>query len=280
MTRHWTFRVWGFFSAVYLTSGVLWIPILASGSGMELPTNQVLMALIAFVPSLVGILFTYLVKDRAGRQDYWRRAFTWPKVPAGVLALVLTILPATNLVSYSLSCWLAGKQVTLAYAGQLFSNLPMLLQYLFVEITFGALSEELGWRGYVLDELQSRWSMLKSTLVLGVLWGLWHSPTFLVPGLAQYEMGGILSPAYLAFVLGAVASSVIQGWAYNHTGRSILVAGFLMHFLTNLSLTLLAGTFDQFSLPSGYWVVSSLVYLVVAGSIALLKGRRAVRRKE
>lgn len=273
MTKCWTFRVWGFFAAVFLLSAVLWLPILASGAGMSAPVNVALMGLITFVPSATGILFTYWVKDKEGRRDFWRRAFRWPKAPAGVLAAALLILPAVNLISYSLSCWLAGRQVTLEYASQLFSSFPLLLQYLFVEITFGALSEELGWRGYVLDELQTRWGVLKSVLVLGVLWGLWHTPAFLVPGLAQYEMGGLLSPAYLAFVFGAVASSVIQGWAYNRTGRSILVAGFLMHFLTNLSLTLFAGTFDQFSLPPGYWAVSSLAYLGVAGFVVLLLRR-------
>ena len=279
MKKNWNFKVWGFFAAVYLASGLLWIPILISGQGMSSPINMLCMALIAFVPSTMGILFTYLVKDRQGRRDFWRRAFRWPRASGRLVAAALLILPVINIASYTLSFWLAGWEISLAYAKELFSSLPLLLEFLFVEITFGALSEELGWRGYLLDEMQSRWGALASALVLGVLWGLWHTPTFLVPGLAQYQMGGIASLPYLSFILGAVASSVLQTWAYNNTGRSTLVAGFLMHFLANASLVLMAGLFDQFSLPEAYWIISTVIYLLAAVIIVIIWGPRTMSRK-
>ena len=74
-----SYRIWFFILAVYLFSAILWIPIVISGKGMASQLNTVLMALITFVPSIMGILFTYLVKKPVERSDFWRRASRWPK---------------------------------------------------------------------------------------------------------------------------------------------------------------------------------------------------------
>ncbi len=44
------------------------------------------------------------------------------------------------------------------------------------------LGEELGWRGYALPKLLQRFSPLVASLIIGVLWGLWHQPTFFIAG--------------------------------------------------------------------------------------------------
>ena len=49
--------------------------------------------------------------------------------------------------------------------------------------------EELGWRGYVLDRLQEKRSALVSSLILGVVWSLWHLPLFFVQGSYQAGLG-------------------------------------------------------------------------------------------
>ena len=273
------FRIWGFFSAVYLVSALLWMPVVLSGKGMSTLLNTLLIGLITFVPSVTGILFTYLVKDREGRRDFWRRALRWPSMSKKLTLGALLIFPVLNIGTYVLALLLAGRAVTFPAAAQLFTSLPLLVQFLVVEITFGALSEELGWRGYVLDELQSRWSPLSSALVLGVLWALWHTPAFLVPGLGQYNMGGVFSVPYLSFILSVIMASVVQTWFYNRSGRSILLAGFMLHFLANLSLTLMSGIFERFSMPDGYYLLSAGVSLLVLIGFSLRMVRWPQRQR-
>ncbi|NTU75447.1 MAG: CPBP family intramembrane metalloprotease [Anaerolineaceae bacterium] len=273
------FRIWGFFAAVYLVSALLWMPVVLSGKGMSTLLNTLLIGLITFVPSVTGILFTYLVKDREGRRDFWRRAFRWPRMSKKLAFAALLIFPALNIGTYVLALLLAGRAVTFPAAAQLFTSLPLLVQFLVVEITFGALSEELGWRGYVLDELQARWSPLISALVLGVLWALWHTPAFLVPGMGQYNMGGVFSVPYLSFILSVIMASVVQTWFYNRSGRSILLAGFMLHFLANLSLTLMSGIFERFSMPDGYYLLSAGVSLLVLIGFSLRMVRWPQRQR-
>ncbi len=38
----------------------------------------------------------------------------------------------------------------------------------------GALGEEVGWSGYIIEPLQNRYGALKASLVLGIIWAVWH----------------------------------------------------------------------------------------------------------
>ena len=48
------------------------------------------------------------------------------------------------------------------------------LPYLLVMISLGGGQEELGWRGYILDPLEERLGPWLGSLVLGVIWAVWH----------------------------------------------------------------------------------------------------------
>lgn len=271
--------VWLFFTLVYLVSFLLYVPILVSGQGISTPLNKILMAAVTFVPSVMGVLFIHLTKTPEEVRDFWRRAFRWPRSRSKMAILGILILPFITITAYRISSSAEGTGVSLTYAAHLFTDWKALLVYLIVELTFGALSEELGWRGYALDELQSRWSALRSSLVLGFIWAFWHTPAFLTPGLTQYEMGGIVSSTYIFFILSVTLGSILITWVYNNTGRSILVAGFLMHFAQNASLILLGGIFDGFTMPSLYWAVMLIETAIAAALVVIFYGSKTLTRR-
>jgi Type II CAAX prenyl endopeptidase Rce1-like len=68
---------------------------------------------------------------------------------------------------------------------------------------FRLVGEELGWRGYALPLLLEKRSALTASLILGVLWGLWRLPTFLVAGTPQYGL------PIVAFVLLTIEYSIL-----------------------------------------------------------------------
>jgi membrane protease YdiL (CAAX protease family) len=103
---------------------------------------------------------------------------------------------------------------------------------LFFTFWFGPLPEEIGWRGFALDRLQIRMSALRASLVLGLVWSLWHVPLFFVPGSFQADLGPG-SPRFWIFLAGLIPLSVLMTWVYNNASRSTLSA-VLMHFSGNL----------------------------------------------
>jgi membrane protease YdiL (CAAX protease family) len=269
-------NVWTFFGAVYLVSALLWAPVMISGMGIEPILNKLLALICTFVPSGMGVVFICLTRDREGRRDFWRRVFRWPRAHTRTSLLSIALMVFIAAFSYTLPGLLRGEPLGLGYAVRILRDWQLALQFLLVEFFLGAVSEELGWRGYALAELQRRWSPLASGLILGVVWALWHTPAFLIPGLSQYEMGGVFSWPYIAFIINVVCASVIHTWAYNRTGRSILVA-VLMHFAFNATAIFMGGIFDQYSVPEGYWVAFPVVSLLTAAGLTLTSLREMVQ---
>jgi uncharacterized protein len=130
--------------------------------------------------------------------------------------------------------------------------------------------EELGWRGYALPLLLEKRSAVVASLILGVVWGLWHLPTFLVPGTPQY---GLPLPA---FVLLTVEYSILMTWVFLHTKGSVLLAT-LFHGAINLSQGLFLGGLEG---AERYWllcIVYGVAALVVAVFALGLKSLRSLR---
>jgi membrane protease YdiL (CAAX protease family) len=122
----------------------------------------------------------------------------------------------------------------------------------------GPLGEELGWRGYLQIELNKRFSLLKSSLFVGMIWGVWHLPLWFVSG---FEGANLL--LYIVFFMaGLVAFSVIIGYIYGRGGN--LLYPILLHQMLNFSGRLL--DVDELTVLGG----SSAVYVVIALAIGIV----------
>ena len=70
-----------------------------------------------------------------------------------------------------------------------------IVQGLFAAATINAIAafgEELGWRGFLLSHLK-KFSFFKASLLIGVIWGLWHAPIILMGhNYPQHPQWGVL----------------------------------------------------------------------------------------
>ena len=135
---------------------------------------------------------------------------------------------------------------------------PQLEPILFILVV----GEEIGWRGYALPRLLATRSMLSASLILGVLWGAWHLPTFFIPGLPQHSI------PFSAFMLLTIAYSVLFTWMYVRTAGSVLIAT-LFHGSINFCQGFFLGGIDparEYWLLAFVWWVAALVVLVGTGT--------------
>ncbi|GAA0378635.1 CPBP family intramembrane glutamic endopeptidase [Bacillus horti] len=130
-------------------------------------------------------------------------------------------------------------------------------------IILGPLGEELGWRGFVLDELQKRFSPLKSSIIVGVGWGFWHAPLWFIAS----EYSGLQLVQYIiCFIVSIIAVSIIITVFYNLNHN--LVIPILIHQLFNFFLAIQVRDL----LP--ILTVTAFLYLAVAVVLIVINGNR------
>jgi uncharacterized protein len=210
-----------------------------------------------FGPALAAIIMAAVTEGKPGVKALLRRTVLWRVgVPWYVIALGLPIL--LSLATAALA-YLVGASEFIRVGA-----LAPIELVLFVLIV----GEELGWRGYALPKLLEKRSPLIASLILGVLWGLWHVPTFVIPGTPQYGL-----PA-TAFMLLTIEYSILMTWVFLHTQGSVLIAT-LFHGAINLSQGALVGTLDG---ATRYWLLC-IVYGVAAIIAAIALARNTQRKR-
>lgn len=122
----------------------------------------------------------------------------------------------------------------------------------------------------ILDRLQLTRSALVASLILGVVWSVWHLPLFFIEGSYQHDMVGFGTLEFWMFMIGIVPLSVVFTWVYNNTARSIL-AVILLHGWTNF-------TVQTIELTGRSEVFHIALWFVVIALITAFWGAKALRK--
>lgn len=86
--------------------------------------------------------------------------------------------------------------------------------------------EEVGWRGYALPRLARHIGLAGASLVLGVIWAVWHLPLFVLPD------SGSTGQSFAVYLLQVMALSVAIAFLYWKTEGSLLLV-MLLHAAVN-----------------------------------------------
>jgi membrane protease YdiL (CAAX protease family) len=105
-------------------------------------------------------------------------------------------------------------------------------------LLLAATFEELGWRGYAFDSLQSRFSYFTASLIFSLLWSLWHFPLIFVKDSYQYEIFQTNIWFGVNFFISIIPMGLLISWICAKNGKSILAA-ILFHLIINLSQEML-----------------------------------------
>jgi len=136
-----------------------------------------------------------------------------------------------------------------------------------IMLPFGPLGEELGWRGFALPELQTRMNALSASLILGVIWWVWHLPQLLIPEL-KWAVGGMTIFNYLLLML---PGSVLTAWIFNNSNGSALLT-ILFHASMNFFLGLLGFNSPYFlTLLIGLLWGAAILVTIICGPTLLIK---------
>jgi len=249
VTFAWTWFFWGL--------GILLQVSMESAGGL-------LFLLGVLGPMLTGIGFTYLTRDRAERRDYWARVIDVKRIGLKWFLVILLFTPVLNVLAALLDVLFGGQGATWGPSLVNAVSDPISLLFSALFATLIPFIEELGWRGYVLDRLQENKNALASSLILNVVWSLWHLPMFFIPD--SYQAGlGVGTLEFWLFLLGVVPLGFAFTWIYNNTRRSIL-AVILFHGMVNFTGELIAISKQADTFATLFWFVAAIGITVIWGA--------------
>jgi uncharacterized protein len=171
--------------------------------------------LAVYAPALAAFIVVTYHAGAGGLRRYLSRLFLWRCSLAWYVFLIIGI----PLLFFSGS----------ALKGNLLAAPFPSVQSLFGALALTAIQgpiEEFGWRGLALPLLQRKFAPIWAGLILGVIWGFWHLPAFLLSGTPQSAW------SFTPFFVASIALSVIVTALFNASGGSILLPA-LFHFQCN-----------------------------------------------
>jgi CAAX protease family protein len=245
-----------FFLLVFALSAPLWL--VGSLGQIQLLPGLPLSAIMVLCPFVASLILVAWESGSAGVAAHLNRALDFRLIERKVwYAPILLLMPAT---------------AALAYVAMRLLDLPLpapelsisIVPALFLLFFVAAMAEELGWSGYALDPLQNRSGALLASLIIGIVWAIWH----VVP-LLQVDR----APAWIAWwCVGTVATRVLHTWLYNSTGKSVFGAA-LFHAMTNVSWQMFPNHGSHYD-PR----ITGIILAIVALCVTVAWGPRTLAR--
>jgi membrane protease YdiL (CAAX protease family) len=232
-----------FFGFAFVWTWAFYFPLPAAGHNPYERPWVILLILGGAGPSIAGVLMILLTYDQERRRSFRRRTLSLKRIGWRWWPVVLFLFPAILAFSIVVDLILGGPMPGMQQLEDLVVNPLMWPLVVFFSLTWGPWSEELGWRGYALDPLLERFGMLSRTVILGMIWAVWHLPFYFMPTTWHGQMGFEV-PGFWSFSALGVAYSLVMTWVHRHTDRSILSA-VLLHFTANFSAQVMAPTSNR-----------------------------------
>lgn len=226
--------------------------------------NAILEILGVAGPTLAAVIVANVLYGKQGSDNlfarlfHWRVGFIWY-----VVAIILPFLIGFMTVGVLVTMGETSVQTVFQMPWSLFPAL--LIQRLLVNVW-----EEIGWRGFALPKLQENYRALVASLIVGVLWAVWHVPSYFFSESVPAEI------PFLPYFLEFIFASVIYTWIYNNTGGSILLVT-LFHVFSNVSDNLIGEAGVNLG---SYFIVHAVLSFLVALALTIIYGPESLKREE
>lgn len=259
----------GFFALTFLVAWACFIAVVRSGGfpagAGPRPELRALLLLGVIAPSLVALGLTARGHGEAGVRALLGRVLMW-EVGARWYVFAAGYMAAIKLGAALVHRLVSGSWPQFGHDAWYVMVAAILIS------TWVQAGEEIGWRGYALPRLAARFGLGPASLVLGVIWAVWHLPLFFLPGADTYGQ------SFAVYLLQVTALSVPLAWLYWRTGGSLLLV-MLMHAAINNTKDIVPAIPR---IPASPWMVSasrvswlSLTLLWMVAGYLLVRMRKA-----
>jgi len=218
-----------YFSMTFLVTYALWFAGAYVSYQDESGLYMLLMLPGLMAPFLISLVLILTSKNSDLKKDFVNRLINLRLIQAKMLPVFVLIMPLA-VVPF-------GESISQFQFGEGFSFSTGFVPVMFL-LVLTASFEELGWRGYAFDSLQSKYNFFTSSIIFGILWSLWHFPLIFVKNSYQYEIFQENIWFGVNFFVSIIVMGVIISWIWIKNKKSVITA-ILFHFIVNISAEIL-----------------------------------------
>jgi len=233
-----------FFVLAFIGGWLVLLPTVLFESGLglipiDIPAPAVMLSFIPAAmagPALGAFVVTRMVEGKQGTRQLLRRRILRWRVGVQWYLIAVFGVPLVYFVAASLVLGAAPLEALIEQWPFLFTSyLPKVVMVFLIV----SLWEEIGWMGFALPRLQEKYGPLMASVVLGVLWALWHLPAYFNStqvvadkvGLGELDRLLYLLPP---LILLATFTRIVMTWLFNVAMGSVIVVT-LFHAAFNVS---------------------------------------------
>jgi len=243
-----------FFVVTFLFSWLIWAVLVLNGTGIISSNflSQItlpVMLLGAFGPAVGAIVSLRSLEGKGTLKKHFKSYlslnFGWRVWLAIFLVLGLSAIIA----------WILPE---LFGENRLQPVLPIIfvVPYLLLMTFLGGGQEEIGWRAYVLPIIEKRYGLIIGSLILGIVWAVWHLPLWFIPGTSQSYMN------FGGFILLCIGYSYFFSWIIAASGKQFF-SGIIVHGAANTFPVIFPFLdTESNSMQIRYWIYCSLILII------------------
>jgi len=181
-------------------------------------------------PSLAAVIVLAVTLGKGGVGSALRKFLIWRVSPRWYLYVL--VLPVC---AYALAVLIHVRPPVDLLAG--LRGVPFAW---LIALPFGPLGEELGWRGFLLPRLLERFEATTATLIVGLVWTVWHVAAFTFPGAAIPSVLPVNALTVCLYAVQITAEACIFTYVYFQTRGSLVIA-VMLHMAFNASGNIVEG---------------------------------------
>ena len=194
----------------------------------------VMMLLMPFTATMAGVFTSLIENGKKGLKELFSRFRFWAPEVGKKEGMKIWFQAILVMVLLNLSMSIARNYISGVESADFFALQTQysLGEFILIFITClffdgGGLMEEIGWRGFALPRLQMKFTPLQSSIILGIIWSLWHIPIKMNVTPFSYFI-----TFYFAYTISCIYISILITYFFNRLGGSILI-GIAIHGLFN-----------------------------------------------
>ena len=207
-----------------------------------------------FTPSIVALILTARSRGKSGvyelfvKQTFRKAGLKWFVMALTGIPLLVSLAILTDLNFDFSSFHLRTTQL-----------MPQIMVIVLI-----AIGEEYGWRGFLLPRLMKRYNLFYSSIIVGLLWGFWHFPAYLIGTGVPLDMN------FMVFLIWVLLGTFFISWIYFYTKN--VFTSILAHIGANAAFNYLPVLPEFTGSMTVFWIF--LTYLSILLTICFLSDPR------